>query len=85
MKIIKGMYIRVKSAEKIMKENNVDAVRKTLGFNSRGRMDKHCNKVYKVKAIYGKTILLDTKGEDWNWDIRALESPNKKLSFKGII
>ncbi len=44
-----GMRIKVKSVEKLCKENHVNKIANALTFNRIGDMDKYCGKVYIVK------------------------------------
>lgn len=80
-----GMKVKIKSAEKLCKENNISRVSNVLNFNRSGKMDKYCGKTYKVLVVRENTIKLSTPENNWIWHPKALELPNKKLSFKEIL
>jgi len=80
-----GMKVKVKSAEKLCRENNKDKVNYVFNFNTSGGMNKYCGKTTRVLKVFSSRVRLVTDEGKWSWHPDALELPNKKISFKEIL
>lgn len=80
-----GMRIKVKSAEKICKEQNCSKVSDALNFHRGGGMDTYCEKFFIVDKIECGYVFFKEGGACWSWHPEALELPYKKINIEGIL